>query len=190
MAQPEQSIPWSEKRLTWSDYTGSPEQGTDAAAITSTSIAFEYHVKNNIPTYRISCNFSKERSWGKYRSDYILKHEQGHFDITEIYARKLARSLNEYRFNPRNFQEDLNKIYTTVMKEKEDFQEAYDEGTDYSRKKISQYEWLDKIHEDLNSLQDYRNYSVFTVSANTEVSKTVSYRASYKSKKARTRASL
>src|SRR5262245_56433743 len=88
--QEEQFIEWSSiKRLTWDDYLARPSSSSDAAAITSTALGLEYHVRNNILTYKITCRFSKTRSWGKYKSDYILQHEQGHFDITEIYARKL-----------------------------------------------------------------------------------------------------
>lgn len=160
--QKEQFIPWSEKRLTWNDYLAEPSDLSDAAAITSTALGFEYHIRNNMPTYKITCSFSKTRSWGKYKTDYILKHEQGHFDITEIYARKLAKALDEYKFNPKKYQQDLNKIYGDVMKEKEEFQNEYDDNTDYSRKKGKQSEWLERIATLLADLGDYRDYTVFT----------------------------
>src|SRR2546423_3266483 len=144
-AQDEQSIDWSPaRRLTWEDYLGRPSQPADAAAVTNTSIGMEYHVKNNSLSYKITCSFSKTKSWGRNKTGYILSHEQGHFDITEIFARKLSKALREYAFNPREYQEELGDIYKRIMGEKEKFQDDYDNETDFSRNKSRQLEWLKK----------------------------------------------
>jgi len=76
-------------------------------------------------------------------------HEQGHFDITEIYARKLDNALREYNFNPKRFKTDLDEIYKDIMEEKEELQNQYDLETDYSRSKEKQAEWLKKIQKEL-----------------------------------------
>jgi len=158
-AQEEDAIQWSAARLTWNDYLAKPGVYDDAAAITSTALGIEYHVKDNELTYKISCLFSKIKSWGRYKSDYILSHEQGHFDITEIFARKLAKAMEEYIFNPRTFRTDLDKIYQRIMREKEDYQELYDQGTDYSRDKKMQAEWLKKIALELDDLEEWADYN-------------------------------
>ena len=159
IAQDEQFIEWSaSKRLTWGDYLAQPLSSTDAAAITNTALGIEYHIKNNVLSYKISCRFSKTRSWGKYQTAYILQHEQGHFDITEIFARKLAKEIKEYKFNPRKYQEDLGKIYKRLMDEKEEYQNKYDKETDYSRNQEKQAEWLKKIEEDLEETDEFANY--------------------------------
>ena len=151
--QEEQLLEWSPiKRLTWNDYLAEPSSSSDIAAITSTVLRMEYSIRNNILSYKISCQFLKTRSWGKYKTDYILKHEQGHFDITEIFARKLARELKEYKFNPRKYQDDLGKIYKRLMEEEEEFQHRYDIETDYSRNKERQGEWLKKIDNELSKI--------------------------------------
>ena len=158
--QDEQFIEWSlSKKLSWDDYLAKPSKNDDAAAITSTALSFEYHVRNNNMTYKISCRFSKTKSWGRYQSDYILKHEQGHFDITEIFARKLLKAIKEYRFDPKTYQNDLSNIYNKIMDEKEEFQSRYDNETDFSRNKLRQAEWLEKINEELDKLEEYADYS-------------------------------
>ncbi len=158
-AQDKDFIEWSPyTRLGWSDYLAKPSSTSGAAAITSTAIGVEYHVNDNTLSYSITCRFSKTRSWGRNKTDYILQHEQGHFDITEIYARKLAQELKEYKFNPRKYQDDLNKIYKMVMDEKEDFQNKYDKETDYSRDHEKQAEWLGKIQDELNQTEDFAHY--------------------------------
>ena len=148
--QNEEFIEWSAaKRLSWEDYLAKPSSSSDAAAITSTALGLEYHVRNNILTYKITCRFSKTRSWGKYRTDYILQHEQGHFDITELYARKLDDAIREYSFNPKKFKTDLDQIYKEIMEEKEEVQNQYDLDTDFSRNPEKQSEWLKKIQREL-----------------------------------------
>ncbi len=96
-AQPknEELIDWSvTNRLTWSDYKGRPDPNSDAAATTTSYLGIEYDFKNNAVTYKIVCRFSRNKSWGMYKTDHILGHEQGHFDITEIFARKKPVNIN------------------------------------------------------------------------------------------------
>jgi len=158
-AQEEEFIEWSSaKKLTWGDYLASPSSLSDAAAITSTALGIEYHLRNNILSYKITCRFSKTRSWGKDKTNYILQHEQGHFDITEIFARKLAKEIKNYKFNPRTYQEDLSKLYKKVMDEKEQYQNKYDAETDYSRNKEKQSEWLKRIEDELEELEVFTSY--------------------------------
>jgi hypothetical protein len=159
IAQDEEFIEWSaSKPLTWDDYLAKPLSSSDAAAITNTALGIEYHIKNNVLSYKISCRFSKTRSWGKYKTTYILQHEQGHFDITEIFARRLAKEIKEYKFNPRKYQDDLGKIYKRLMDEKEEYQNKYDKETDYSRNQEKQAEWLKKIDEGLEETDEFANY--------------------------------
>ena len=60
-AQDEEFIEWSPvKRLSWEDYLAKPSSASDAAAITSTALGLEYHVRNNVLTYKITCRFSRQ----------------------------------------------------------------------------------------------------------------------------------
>src|SRR5687767_2000030 len=89
---------WSSTRkLAWSDYKGRPDPASDAAASTTTYLGIDYHFSNNGFTYKIDSRFSKTRSWGLHKTEYILSHEQGHFDIAEVYARKLHQKMGEYK---------------------------------------------------------------------------------------------
>ncbi len=109
-------------------------------------------------TYQVTCNFSKTKSWGLVKTAYILAHEQGHFDITEIYARKLHEALQSYSFNKKNYKQDVNRAYQKIVMEKEAFQEMYDKQTDHSRKKKEQAAWLIIIKKLLEDSSPYANY--------------------------------
>ncbi len=154
----EDLVDWSASRLSWADYKAKAEAGSDAAAITTTYLSFEYNVGKEGLKYTIQCRFSRNRSWGLHKTDYILSHEQGHFDIAEIYARKLHKAMSEYAFNRKTFQQDLKKIYETVMDEKDDMQNRYDKETNHSIKRDKQAEWLTRIAELLEEYKDYAGY--------------------------------
>ncbi len=155
----EEFIPWvPHRRLTWDDFLCEPRRNTDAVASTSTSLGIAYQIKNNQLTYQITCNFSKKRSWGLVKTPYILAHEQAHFDITEIFARKLHQALQDYQVNRKTFKEDINTIYERVVKAKEAFQKLYDSQTDHSRKSAKQQEWLERIDEILDETSPYAAY--------------------------------
>lgn len=158
-AENENVIPWTlERKLVWNDFLCEPKKEGDAVASTSTSLGLSYQVRDNQLTFHISCDFSKERSWGALRTDYILAHEQAHFDITEIHARKLYQALYEYEFNPATFKSDIASIYNRIVKEKEDLQEAYDGETDHSRKRSIQLAWLQQIESLLTDTDIFSNY--------------------------------
>ena len=155
----EQLIDWNASgRLTWNDYKARPDPAIDAAALTTTYLGIEYNITSTGFSYAIQCRFSKDRSWGLHQTDYILEHEQGHFDIAEIFARKLNRQMKGYQFNRNSYQQDLKKIYNDIMDEKENFQDSYDKETNHSINKEKQAEWLIKIKTMLEDLKAYSNY--------------------------------
>src|SRR5258705_3722705 len=155
----EELLDWSASRkLTWNDYKASPDPNSDAAASTTSYLAIEYNITSSSFGYKIQSMFSKTRSWGLHKTAYILSHEQGHFDIAEIFARKLNKEMSEYKFNKRTYQQDLNKIYNEILDEKEKMQNDYDKETNHSIKKEKQEEWLKKITKMLEENKDFAEY--------------------------------
>lgn len=156
----EELIPWNENRkLTWADYKARPNPHSDAAASTTTYLGIEYSMKNNGFAYKITCSFSMNRSWGLHQNDHILGHEQGHFDIAEIFARKLNKQMSEYVFNAKSYQQDLQKIYKDILKEKELLQDQYDAETNHSINKEQQAAWLKKIAALLREYKAWAGYN-------------------------------
>ena len=156
----EDLINWSaERKLTWNDYKARPNPASDAAASTATHLAIEYNIRDTAFTYRIRSTFSKTRSWGLHKNDYILAHEQGHFDIAEIFAREFNKQLKEYKFNKKSYRSDLKKIYDNILAGKQAMQNTYDEETNHSIKKREQTEWLVKIAKMLDGLEPYADYN-------------------------------
>ena len=105
-------LEWSvDRKLTWKDFRAQPDKNSTNAALTSSSINIEFGYNNSGLKYKIKCRFDQNLSWGRIKNDYILAHEQGHFDIAEIHARKLHKLLKAYKFNNRTVAKDVNRIY-------------------------------------------------------------------------------
>jgi len=154
-----ETITWSASRkLKWSDYKASPNPDSDAAASTTTYLSIEYAIRPNSFSFRIRSLFAMNESWGRHKDAYILSHEQGHFDIAEIFARKLNKRMSEYKFNPRSYQRDLKRIYEQVTRETEDLQNLYDKETNHSINKAKQAEWLLRIEAMLEEWEAWANY--------------------------------
>jgi hypothetical protein len=152
-------IPWMDTRkLNWEDFQSEPQRNSEAVASTSTEMGLTYVVKYNSFTYNITCNFSKTKSWGIVKTPYILAHEQGHFDVTEIFARKLHKALQEYQFDHNNYRNEISRIYDKIVEEKEAFQKMYDKHSDHSRNHKHQFQWQDKIQELLLETAPFADY--------------------------------
>ena len=152
-------VDWSADRpLEWSDYLGRPDPASGAAASTATLVAVNYTFSANGINFKIRCSFSPQQSWGLHKDATILDHEQGHFDISELFARQLCRELKAYRFNKTTYQSDLNAIYNKVMNERQEMQDQYDRETNHSINRVAQAAWKKKIARLLDDLRAFANY--------------------------------
>lgn len=155
----EELLEWNDsKKLTWADFKARPDEESDVAARTTTYLLFSYSVRSEGFSYTIESKFSKTRSWGLHKTSYILSHEQGHFDIAEVFARKLHKKMNEYSFNRKTYQKDLKKIYQDILDEKEKMQNEYDKETNHSINKEKQADWLKKINALLKETERWAGY--------------------------------
>lgn len=153
-------LTWNSKRkLTWKDFKAAvPAVTRGASASTATQLHFSYSVRAGNITYDLNSFFNPEKSWVKDKTDLILGHEQGHFDIAEIYIRKLYKALQEYTFDKKTYKKDLQDIYRQVAKDKDVFQNEYDAETNHSINVAKQKEWEEKIKGILKELEPYAKY--------------------------------
>src|SRR5690554_4929695 len=139
LPQEEVKYAWSEdKKLRWEDFQGVPNYNSPFVASTQSGLFFSFatQTKDNTTTLEteVIAYFFPEGSWykpGKV-NQHILEHEQGHFDITEIHARKFRKALEDYRPG-KNIKEDLQKIYQRIETERDQMQKAYDRETNHSK---------------------------------------------------------
>src|SRR5258708_7210019 len=91
---------WSSTdKLKWSDFRGSvPSIGlssSDKAACSSMPRPYPLQENDSTYTYNVKAVFYRYTSWAKVKdtTKYLLAHEQLHFDITELYARKMRKAF-------------------------------------------------------------------------------------------------
>lgn len=162
--QDEETITWAQnQKLHWGNFEGTPVYDTDAVAITASGITYGYSSKTFSNSDKIEyttnvlAQFYPEKSWYlKERvNDTVLGHEQLHFDITELHARKFRKRINHGKFT-KNIQKEISKIYNNVSDELRAMQNEYDEGSDYSRDYEGQMKWQKLIAIELQKLEKHK----------------------------------
>ena len=146
----------SNYKLKWDDFKGIPDTTSDGGAATNSGLDFQYKIENkNKLTYSISTIFLKKESWKKTNiNDIALKHEQLHFDITEIFKRKLSDTLQKISNKKELTKKIIFNIFDFVITEMYSFQDKYDFETDYGRNDKKQKEWSNKIQKELFKLKN------------------------------------
>lgn len=154
-AQEEEVIPWrADRKLQWSDFKGSYLKTQWAAATTASSISYEFSTfeKNGqlYVDFKVGCEFYPNKSWFRPElcDSLILSHEQLHFDIAELHARKMRNRLAETQFT-KNIKDEVKTIYKAVIKELYIFQNKYDHKTNFSRNLEKQLIWNKMIADAL-----------------------------------------
>jgi len=153
-------IGWEESRpLEWTDYEGVPDYEDEFRdAVTASALKFitRCHKEDGRLEVIINAEFVKDQSWVKEvaRSDYHLNHERSHFDITELFARKFRKFIEDHSYTceDRDLVQDL--IYESLS-ECMEYQNEYDKGTGYSLLKHRQMIWETKIDSQLQELSAY-----------------------------------
>ncbi|WP_103070036.1 DUF922 domain-containing protein [Aquimarina sediminis] len=115
--------------------------------------------KNNIVNYlkmNLATYFYKKKSWlGNKKDPKHLAHEQLHFDIAELFARKMRKAFKELK-NKRikNF-DDYQKVYNKYWKACKTYQNTYDRETFNGSMPIPSNDWLLKVDKELYELEEY-----------------------------------
>jgi len=151
----DEKIIWTEDyKLTWSDFKAPHRKGVSYVASTSSGMSFSYSYsdKNGEIDLNITIhsNFYPESSWVNpaEASDYILAHEQAHFDISEIHARILRKKISETTFS-KNVKKELTTLYNRVDKKRVAMQRLFDKESDHSKIKTKELEWEAYIKKQL-----------------------------------------
>lgn len=146
-----------EDKLTWDNFAAHPDYDfKDVAALTASGILHYTGCKDGKIIYEVHAYFDPAQSWVKHEAltDYHLDHEQLHFDITELFARKLRKNLEAKTFYCDEEEAFQNYIQTFLNKWRNE-QMNYDLHTQYSMDHDAQHEWATKIRQELLELEAY-----------------------------------
>lgn len=156
---------WNEEiPLTWDDFQGVPLEKTLFHANTNTGLSYSWGLKGTSQkmelNYKVETFFYPKESWVQpaSKNKYLLKHEQLHFDISELHARKLRKLLGDLDASKINKDSGdyLNKLYEKVDKERSAMQNAFDEESNHSLNKEAENRWQRFVKDELTKFKDFR----------------------------------
>jgi hypothetical protein len=153
------SICWQKSyKLKWSDFTGK-KPATSLVWHTAGCAASIYAkgcIDKGIPNYRITNYFIKSLSWvTDSLSKGGLEHEQLHFDIAELYARKIRKAIEELRKKKLKRYSNYEQVINRLLDEREAMDVKYDKETFHSMDLDKQKEWSNVIIAALEELKRY-----------------------------------
>ena len=151
------SIVWRANRpLKWNDFKAKPESNVVRAANTHSGFVRSWVVKDYLLKTVMVANFNPCLSWSKNKgSDRLLRHEQLHFDITEIFKRLYYKRVAEAAYTPSTINGLMKSIYQNIIVEMQIMQENYDVQTHNSLDADQQAVWQQKVAGLLNGLRAY-----------------------------------
>ena len=147
------TILWNENvSLHFSDFKAKP--GRSFQGLTYSGLYLDMKKDNKKTQVFCYTVFISQKSFLKDSSDELLKHEQLHFDITELYARKMRQQISKISFqNEKNASLAIQKIYNSVTTAFNNEQDEYDKETEHGINKAKQKQWIDSVHNQLNNLK-------------------------------------
>lgn len=120
---------------------------------------------NTVPEIQVFTAFDPNKSWMLLKTPITLEHEQIHFNIAELYARKMRKSIDSLRkLNTVDFQHYKDQI-NTWKKKYDNYDILFDKDIDariyyvngkfLSDKNPKQKIWKEKVEKELKMLSDY-----------------------------------
>jgi len=160
-------IEWSADRpLQREDFKGKRIH-KGVVASTTYNITKEIEEDNGRLKVNVKAYFYCYNSWilnDTIGNDVVL-HEQKHFDIAELYARKLRKQLRDMYFkNKEDAGRRSDSLFKLINEEMDAFQDKYDNETDHSRNGTRQRKWNERIAIRLNELKNYSDPTLILAS--------------------------
>ena len=159
-----QKIEWSaDKKLVWNNFKSNRNALGGADVVAYTHCGWEYSsITSSDPKkpvkIEITTIFNEDKSWKDVKriNDYVLVHEQKHFDIAELHARKLRKELSEKITYTADYKKYFQSIYARISSDYRKFQQLYDRETNHGQNKEKQAEYNELIANALAELNNYQ----------------------------------
>jgi hypothetical protein len=149
-------IVWDEFRpLSWEDFRGTVNHASHADAATAISISARPYMHKKRIFYVVDARFIPDQSWCRARSESLLRHEQLHFDIAELYARKARKKISEYRQMGVRDIAEYNAAISKILEESNRIDVKYDFETLHGSLPGRQSSWEKQIALELEILRPF-----------------------------------
>ncbi len=171
---PLRKINWSSQRkLATSDYRIIDPRKSQSlyGAETYHKIKVDYSFDDSVLDYEVVTYFVPDSSWMKlYTGRQLtaseaaintcqhtrgLQHEQGHFDLSEVYARKIRRTFQNFRLHKN--EDSLTASIRQLLSRMTRAEKQYDAATLHSQDSLAQAAWSNNIDLMLDTLKSCEN---------------------------------
>lgn len=155
----DQIICWSKNRkLLWSDFKKVKVNDKESFdALTYSYIHVIPLSKSEKPDYKVFAKFDRIKSWvNDNRSKELLDHEQLHFDISELYTRKIRKGIDSLHLFGVSDKKKYIKLINELMSKCNKTNDFYDQETYHGSYDEMQKIWELRISEELLNYDKYK----------------------------------
>jgi hypothetical protein len=158
--RPENVLLWDENKvLTWRDFLGKPDPLAKGDAASKVSIRATPLKRGKQLHYDVNTVFHRNDSWCKTPSAELLKHEQVHFDIAELYARKARKKISSLKREGVRDVKVYNAAISRIFDESNLTDAEYDRETVHGASRKKQTEWEYSIRIELMLLNRFSKHN-------------------------------
>ena len=155
----QEKLAWNENRqLAWDDFQSKDIPISSKAAAT-TFCGISYLLKSSTKKFtarqvKIEAFFVPSKSWAHkdHKTDFVLMHEQSHFDIAELFARRFRKLISDKTMDAKM----LHNYYTRIYDDYKVYQQDYENVTSHGRIWEKQLEYTAKINDEIKKLSDFK----------------------------------
>lgn len=156
-------IVWSAvRRLTWDDFKARPPSGMLGGAKAALGFGFAFGCREGQLHVRVVARFHPPKSWVAYRiissglaSRAGLQHEQTHFDLAEVYARRIRRYFRELKDPCPRSDAELEALAEPMFRDEGAAQRKYDDETENGQQGNRQATWDKRVAAELSELAGF-----------------------------------
>jgi hypothetical protein len=143
------AFPWSAARpLTWSDFQGSPPTEGPEGAKSSYTLYSTWRCRGAAFEFRVMVGFRPRQSWVKgvvlndpVQRQTVLGHEQTHFDLGEVHARRMRQVFGHVVDPCRMTTAELDALVRRLTHDEAEEQRRYDSETNHGLLAAQQTAW-------------------------------------------------
>jgi hypothetical protein len=157
-------IVWSAARpLAWSDFKAAAPADVSEGALTGYSLFYGMRCTGRAFEFVVSAVFLPDQSWVRpvvladpHLKSATLDHEQTHFDISEVFARRMRKYFAELNRPCTRPDDELKKSADQIVHDESDEQARYDRETRHGLSANAQQAW---DHDVQNRLATYGSFA-------------------------------
>jgi hypothetical protein len=158
-----EAMPWSaSRRLTWPDFRGTAPAGGMEGAQTAYGLFYGLRCTRTVFQFDVITGFLPKESWVKPSvlangddSRRTLEHEQTHFDLAEVYARRMRRYFTDLVSPCDQSLDRWRSIAERFVRDEATAQDRYDDETRHGLLAIRQQAWNTEVATQLGALGEF-----------------------------------